>query len=92
MQITKASAKTGEPIVRPMDFVFPNQGFAEERTQFMLGNTMLVAPMLDEKATQRRVKLPPGNWRADDGQLYKGGNTIIVDVPLERLPYFSLVE
>ena len=92
MQITKASAKTGEPIVRPMDYVFPNQGFAEERSQFMLGDSLLVAPVLEKGATQRRVKLPAGNWRADDGQRYKGGTTVLVDVPLERLPYFSLTK
>jgi hypothetical protein len=28
---------------------------------------------------------------ADDGTVYKGGKTYAIDVPLERLPYFQLL-
>ena len=41
------ATKTGEPLMRPMWYEFPEQkGFKELETQFMLGDSMLVAPKL----------------------------------------------
>lgn len=37
-------AKTGEPIIRHMEYAFPHQGFVDCRDQFMLGDKYLVAP------------------------------------------------
>lgn len=84
----KASTE-GEPVVTPMEYRFPNQGFADIIDQYMLGPDMLVAPMVDEGRT-REVALPAGSWKADDGTLYEGPVTITVDVPLERIPRFIL--
>jgi alpha-glucosidase (family GH31 glycosyl hydrolase) len=39
-------------------------------------------------ATSRKVVLPPGKWKADDGQVYDGPATIEASAPLSRLPYF----
>ena len=73
-----------------MEFVFPGQGYANIVDQFMLGDNILVAPMLDSKPT-RNVVLPKGKWVADNGQMYKGGKTYEINVPLDRLPYFTKV-
>ncbi len=54
----------------------------------MLGDKYLVAPMVD-KDTRRTVKLPIGTWIDGMGKKYKGGQTITIDVPLNRLPYFT---
>jgi alpha-glucosidase len=59
------------------------------KDQFMLGDKILVAPML-EKGILRKVLLPKGNWVADGGKTYKGGKSYVIDVPLERLTYFKL--
>ena len=40
----------------------------------------------------KKVILPPGEWKADDGKVYAGGQTVEINVPLERIPYFTLVE
>ena len=40
------SAKTGEPIIRHMEYAFPHQGFVDCKDQFMLGDRYLVAPVL----------------------------------------------
>ena len=56
---------------------------------FMLGPDILVAPVLDEGATDREVYLPehPGGWfDIRDGRRYAGGSTIVVEAPLGRLP------
>jgi len=43
-----AATKTGEPLVRPMWFEFPDLSeFYTTETQFMLGDSMLVAPKID---------------------------------------------
>ena len=80
------AAKTGEPIVAPLEFVFPHQGLADIADEFMLGDKLLVAPMV-VPGEKRTVVLPEGRWRADDGRLYEGG-TVGIDVPVGRLPYF----
>ena len=38
----------------------------------------------------RNVKLPKGNWVDDLGKKYKGGQTVGMIVPLDRLVYFVL--
>lgn len=84
----RESAQTGEPIVRHMEYVFPNEGFATCNDQFMLGSKYLVAPVVTEKNV-RTVKLPKGTWKDDLGKKHKGGKTIEINVPLNRLPYFE---
>jgi alpha-glucosidase (family GH31 glycosyl hydrolase) len=86
-RLSRDAAKTGEPIVRNMEYVFPGQNLSEVRNQFMLGDSVLVAP-LAAKGFTREVLLPAGKWKADDGQVFSGPSKISVNVPLERIPYF----
>jgi alpha-glucosidase len=88
-ELAQKAAKDGEPIVRHLEYAFPNEGFASCDDQFMLGDKYLVAPM-SEKGFKRTVKLPKGNWIDELGNKYEGGKTIEIDVPIERLPYFTL--
>ena len=81
------AAETGEPIVAPLEYCFPHQGLATVKDEFMLGDSLLVAPML-EKGSSRKVVLPSGSWKADDGTVYEGGEYII-EVPVNRIPYFE---
>lgn len=85
--LVKAAALTGEPVVAPLEYVFPHEGLAAVRDEYMLGRHLLVAPMLDS-GTTRTVVLPRGNWVSDDGTLYAGGQCVTVEVPLNRIPYF----
>jgi len=91
LELARQSAKTGEPVVRSLEYVFPHQGFDEIKDEFMLGNSLLVAP-LDRKGNRRQVVLPPGIWIGDDGKSLTGGATYPLDVPLDRLPSFRLVQ
>jgi alpha-glucosidase len=88
MECARQSAKTGEPIVRHMEYSFPHEGFAECKDQYMLGGKYLVAPASTPRNT-RTVRLPKGRWKDDLGKIHKGGQTITVDVPLTRLPFFE---
>ena len=90
LKLAKESAKTGEPILNNLEYVFPNQGFAEIVDQFMLGNDLLVAPMVGP-GKERNVVLPIGKWKADDGKVYKGGVSVVIEVSINRLPYFEKI-
>jgi alpha-glucosidase len=92
MKLAREAAKTGEPILKSMEYAFPNQGFAEIKDQFLLGDQLLVAPMLEKGKTERTVLLPKGKWLADDGKLYKGGKSYLITIPLDRLAHFELVK
>jgi alpha-glucosidase (family GH31 glycosyl hydrolase) len=91
LQMAKASAIDGQPIVRSMEYEFPNQGFAEVKGQFMLGERFLVAPVLAKDAKQV-VYFPKGKWRSDKGEIIKGPTKIEQVVPLDRLPVYELVK
>jgi alpha-D-xyloside xylohydrolase len=56
----------------------------------MYGADILVAPVCHEHAFSREVYLPVGaNWTdARTGKVYEGGQTLMVDAPIETLPIF----
>jgi len=91
LECAKDASITGEPIVRHMEYMFPDQGFAECKDQFMLGERYLVAPMVTPD-DRRTVTLPKGNWRDEKGVKYQGGKTISIQADIERLPYFEKVK
>lgn len=90
LQLVKESAKNGQPIVRSMEYEFPNQGFAEVKGQFMLGGKFLVAPVLT-KDTKKLVYFPKGRWKSDQGKMIKGPARIEQIVTIDRLPVYELV-
>jgi len=47
-----------------------------------------VAPMVT-KGTSRSVLIPPGRWKADDGQVFNGPAQRTFEVPLGRLLHFE---
>ena len=89
-QMKLASAK-GTPPMRPLFFDFPNDAAAEGvDDQFMFGPDLLVAPVLHEGATKRKVYLPAGMTWADawTGKKLRGGREITAAAPLERIPLY----
>lgn len=82
---------TKEPFLRSLEYMFPNQGYAAVKDQFMIGDFLLVAPQLEKGAAERTVVIPPGNWMADDGTTVVGPATLSVATPLARFPYFARV-
>ncbi|MBD0777567.1 glycoside hydrolase [Maribacter sp. ANRC-HE7] len=89
MEFAEQSAISGEPIVRSMEYVFPHQGYELVKNQFMLGDDILVAPVLEKGAQNRKVILPKGKWIDELGVVYRGGKSVDIKVSLERLPYFK---
>ena len=87
LEQARAGSVSGEPIVRPMDYAFPGEGFEKCSDQYMLGPDYLVAPMTST-GTIRSVKLPRGTWKDELGREYEGGQQYEIEVPLSRIPVF----
>jgi alpha-glucosidase len=87
-ELAKQSAKTGEPILRNMEYVFPGMGYEEIKDQFLLGDNILVAPIIEKGLRFREVVFPVGTWQGDDGSVVIGPVKQKIEVPLERLPWY----
>jgi alpha-glucosidase len=91
LALAREAARTGEPIVRSLEYAYPGRGYQAITDEFLLGPHVLVAPVVEKGARRRKVVVPPGQWRGDDGQLVAGPATVEVEAPLERLPWFRRV-
>ena len=91
VELAKESARTGEPMMRNLEYNFPGMGYADINDEFMMGSDLLVAPVVKKGVKSRRVVIPSGRWRGDDGKTVEGPAAIEVPTPLERLPYFERV-
>lgn len=87
--LSEESGRTGEPMMRYMEYQFPGHGYAAVKDQFVMGDFLIVAPQLVKGAATRTVEIPDGVWTADDGTEVTGPKTVTVPTPLERVPYFS---
>ena len=92
VELAKKAATDGEPILRGLEYNYPNQGYASVIDEFMMGTDLLVAPQMEKDATTRDVVIPPGTWKADDGTTVVGPKTLTVKTPLARLPHFVRVK
>ena len=84
--LARHAAKTGEPLVRHMAYVCPQEGLEAVNDQFFLGNDLLVCPVLKKGATERRVQLPKGNWKTWKGEILEGGQSVVLSVKMEDIP------
>jgi alpha-glucosidase (family GH31 glycosyl hydrolase) len=91
MELAHEAARTGEPIVRYMEYEYPGHGYATVTDQFLLGSDILVAPVLQPGAVTREVIIPPGEWRGDDGRTHTGPGTISRPVTLNDIPHYVRV-
>ncbi|MFC3802639.1 glycoside hydrolase family 31 protein [Cohnella sp. GCM10012308] len=91
-RLVAQSAETGEPIMRHMAYAFPEGGFETVSDQFMLGNDILAAPVLEKGAVSRKVAFPQGTWQGDDGCSVSGPCVVEVEAPLARLPWYRRVQ
>jgi alpha-glucosidase (family GH31 glycosyl hydrolase) len=87
METVRQSAASGEPIVRNMEYEFPGQGLDIIKDQFMLGKSLMIAPML-EKGQGRKITFPAGNWKSEGGEIFKGPLVKTIDVKLDDLLVF----
>ncbi len=89
LDLAKACAVSGEPMVRNLEYEFPGKGYEEIKDQFLLGGDIMVAPVVSKGQRSRKVTFPEGTWKGDDGTLVTGPDELVVEVPLERLPWYQ---
>ncbi|MBN1287956.1 MAG: glycoside hydrolase family 31 protein [Anaerolineae bacterium] len=81
-------AQSGMPIVRPIFMEDPAKQNLDD--QFLLGDHLLVAPVLDEGESARTLYLPAGSAWIDfwNGTHFDGGQEIRTPASLDILPLF----
>lgn len=78
----------GRALQRPVGLAYPELGQHPD-DQYLLGDDVLVAPVVDRGVRERAVVFPPGEWiDADTGERIAGPTTRTVAAPLERIPYY----
>ena len=82
--------QTGLPVMRPLVLNYENDPHVYNlNDEYMVGEDILTAPVVQQGQTKRAVYLPKGEWIDFwNGVEYSGGNTILVDAPIDKLPLF----
>jgi alpha-D-xyloside xylohydrolase len=85
----EASA-TGLPVLRPLPLEFQeDENVHNAHLQYLLGPSLLVAPIFEPGATERRVYLPEGEWYEFwTESAHTGGRWVTAPAPLETIPLF----
>ncbi|PLR97756.1 alpha-glucosidase [Bacillus sp. T33-2] len=82
--------RSGIPVVRPLLMEYPD----DEKTynlsdQYMIGDNVIIAPIMQPSVEHRVVYLPEGNWVSYwTEEVYEGGKHHMVHADLETLPIF----
>ncbi len=92
VELGRVHRETGMPIVRALPLQYPD----DARTytildEFLLGDDLLVAPVVRQGARTRRVYLPRGTWFDvwDPSRRFEGPTEVEVEAPIGRPPVFS---
>ncbi|KOB72445.1 Alpha-glucosidase [Operophtera brumata] len=88
----KKAVSDGAPVNPPIWWIAPNDTTAHGIwDEYLLGENILVAPILEHAAIERDVYLPEGTWlqQGDPSKRVQGGDWIRkYPAPLNTLPYF----
>ncbi|MFF5406124.1 TIM-barrel domain-containing protein [Streptomyces misionensis] len=83
--------RTGAPYVRPVWWGAPeDRALRDCEDAFLLGDGLLVAPVLEPGADRRTVRLPRGRWYdTATERAYEGPAQVVVAAPPGRIPVFA---
>src|SRR5215472_2284290 len=85
------SYRTGAPFMRALFMDFSSDPeVADIRDEYMFGPAFLVAPVVEQGATSRKVYLPAGGdwYNYWTNERIKGGQTITAAAPIDTSPLF----
>ncbi|XP_037813724.1 myogenesis-regulating glycosidase [Lucilia sericata] len=95
MERFKLAATTGEPVNTPLWWADPEDKTAQGiYDQFMLGDDIIAAPVVEDSAIKRDIYLPKGTWQDGNTNVIYTGPKWIMDysAPLDVLPYFIKIK
>lgn len=91
MTLAHLARRTGAPYVRPLWWSAPeDRALRDCEDAFLLGDSLLVAPVLDAGAVRRAVQLPRGRWYDTvTERVHEGPGRVFLDAPLSRIPVLA---
>lgn len=90
MDVLRNSAITGEPALKPLEYDFPGRGYENIKDQFLLGDKLMVAPLVTQDGS-RQVQFPPGTWKYKNITI-KGPALRTFNVDLNELLRFEKIK
>ena len=90
-KLVRECAETGHPVMRPLFYHYDEQQAYTEKTEYLLGQDVLVAPIVKEGTFSRTVYLPKAEtpWvHIFTGVEYEGGHHPTVEAPIGQPPVF----
>ncbi|MEU6987721.1 glycoside hydrolase family 31 protein [Streptomyces sp. NPDC046324] len=89
--LSQLARLTGAPYIRPVWWGAPeDRALRDCEDAFLVGDALLVAPVLARGADRRAVRLPRGRWYdTATGQAYEGPGQVLLDAPLSRIPVLA---
>lgn len=89
-KLTQDACKTGMAVVRHLVLNYPKDANVHGiEDAFMLGDALLVAPILTQNTFEREVYLPTGNWvNLLTGETLTGGKSVTVKANMAQIPVF----
>ena len=89
-EYSRIACDTGVPPVRPLGFAYPNDVESHDiYDEFMLGEGLLVAPIITENCFEREVYLPAGTWtELLTGKSFVGGRSVTAAASLGEIPVY----
>ena len=87
---SKIACETGMPPVRhPVLKYLNDENVYDLIDEFMLGDALLVAPILEQGKVERDVYLPAGSWTDMlTGEVIEGGKNVVAKANLGQIPVY----
>lgn len=87
-ECVKEESEKGTPVMRPIFYHYDEKWAYEEKTEYLLGRDLLIAPVYKEGERERVCYLPKDNWvHLFSGNEYNGG-IVKVNAPIGQPPVF----
>ena len=83
-------AAKGQPLVAPLYYYYSNDTTATGiQNEFMWGENILVAPILEKEISKRSVYLPAGRWYTfNEDQPIEGGVITMASANINQIPFY----
>ena len=83
------ASNSGAPVMRPLFYEFPKDAECwNVEDSYMFGSDLLVSPVMEAGAAERRIYLPAGCKGPDayTKKEYEGGQYVTVPAPIDIIP------
>lgn len=90
--LVENAEKTGEPILRCLEYNDPHNGYSIITDQFMLGKDILVCPVIEKGVYEKEVTFPLGTWKDAHGNIYEGRGKKVLKCPIDELLWFRRIK